>query len=67
MRTHHNGVNQEVAKRKILEFVRVGEKVILGIRTRKKKEKVVKKKRLKYLSEEEAGLSTVRGWNSTAS
>ena len=50
MQTHHDGVKQEIAKRKMLECVRVVEKVMLRIQTNKWKEKLVKSKRLKYLS-----------------
>ena len=47
MRTQHNGVNQAVVKWKILEWVKVGEIVMLRIQTNKCKEKLVKRKRLK--------------------
>ena len=50
MLTHHCGVKQELAKSNILEWVRLGEKVMLIIKKNKWKEKVVKRKRLKYLS-----------------
>ena len=43
-------VNQAVVKRKILECVRVGEKLILRIQTKNKTEKVLKKKILNNLS-----------------
>ena len=43
-------VKQAVVKRKILECVRVGEKVILRIQTKNKMEKVLKRKRLNHLS-----------------
>ena len=35
MRTYQNGVNQEIVKRERFECVRVGEKVILIIKTKK--------------------------------
>ena len=50
IRTYHNGVKQSVVKSNILECVRVGEKVMLIILTKKWKEKVVNSKILKYLS-----------------
>ena len=37
MRTYHNRVKQEQVKRKRLECVRAGEKVMLGIQTNKQK------------------------------
>ena len=49
MLTYHNGVKQSVVKINILEFVSVGEKLMLILQMRKWKEKVVKWKRLKYL------------------
>ena len=47
MLTYHNGVNQKLVKRKILEYVSVGEKLILIFKMKKWKEKVVEWKRLK--------------------
>ena len=41
-------VKQAVVKRKILEFVRVGEKVIWRIQTKNKIEKLLKRERLNY-------------------
>ena len=43
-------VKQAVVKRKMLECVKVGEKVILIIQTKNQMEKVLKRKRLNYLS-----------------
>ena len=48
--TYHNGVKQAVAKKKILEWVSVGEKEMLRLQMRKWKEAVVKWRRLKYVS-----------------
>ena len=50
MLTYHNGVNQAVAKKKILACVSLGEILMLRLHMRKWKEKLVKCKRLKYLS-----------------
>ena len=50
MITYHNGVKQAVAKRKILECVGVVEKLMFTLQMNKWKEKVVKWRRLKYLS-----------------
>ena len=50
MRTHHYGLKQAVVNRKILEFIRVGEKVFLIIQTRNWKGKVVNRKKIKYLN-----------------
>ena len=47
--THHYAVQKAVEKRKILECVRVGEKLMLRIQAKKWKEKLVKGK----ISEEE--------------
>ena len=43
-------MKQAAVKRKMLEFVKVGEKVILSIRTKNQMEKVVNRRRLNYLS-----------------
>ena len=43
-------MKQGAVKRKMLECVIVGEKVILSIQTNDKMEKVVKRRRLNYLS-----------------
>ena len=43
-------MKQAAVKRKILECVKVVEKVILSIQTNNQMEKVVKRKRLKYVS-----------------
>ena len=43
-------LNQAVVKRKMLECVKVGEKVILRIQTKNKMEKILKRKRLYHLS-----------------
>ena len=48
-------VNQVVVKRKMLECVKVGEKVILRIQTKNQMEKVFKRKRLNHLSVVEKG------------
>ena len=50
MRTYQNGVKQAVVKRKIIQWLRVGEKVMLKIKSNNWKEQVAKRKRLKYLS-----------------
>ena len=43
-------VKQEVVKRKMLECVKLGEKVILRIQTKNQMEKVLKRKKLNNLS-----------------
>ena len=43
-------MKQSSVKRKMLECIKVGEKVILSIQTKNQMEKVVKRRRLKYLS-----------------
>ena len=50
MRTKNYGSKKEVVKRKILECVRAGEKVMLRIQMNKWKGKLVKRKRLKHIS-----------------
>ena len=43
-------MKQAAVKRKISEYVKVGEKVILSIQTKNQMEKLVKRKILNYLS-----------------
>ena len=50
MLTYHIGVKQSAVKRKILESISVGEKLMLRLQTKKWKGEAVKWKRLKYLS-----------------
>ena len=50
IQTHHDGVTQVLVKRERLECVRVGEKLMLRIQKKMWNEKLVNRKRLKYLS-----------------
>ena len=43
-------MKQEAVKKNMLEFVIVGEKVILSIQTKNQMEKVVMRRRINYLS-----------------